>query len=94
MSDVIIRVQSLCPRCEGRGKEGGALCTVCDGHKTLWKFTKAMNDEFAYTTWEMSCKDPAAFGTDLRECRRPKHHSGRHASGFRTAYREWGAPAY
>lgn len=38
--------------------------------------------EFAYTTWEASCRDPAIIHGDLRNCRRGRGHSGSHASGF------------
>lgn len=85
-------IVSRCPRCEGRGTENRAQCTVCLGHKTSWVFSDAMEAELAFTTWDMACKDPAVVGGgDLRECRRPKNHEGRHASGFRSNYREWGA---
>lgn len=46
--------------------------------------------EFAYTQWEHCCKDPAVVDNDLRECRRPANHEGRHASGFGPALRLWG----
>lgn len=84
-------INSLCPRCEGRGTEHRQQCSVCLGRKTVWEFTPAMELEMQYTTWEMSCKDPAVIHGDLRNCRRPGDHEGRHASGFRTNYREWGA---
>ena len=84
-------INSLCPRCEGSGLEYRQPCTVCGGRKTVWEFTTYMENEFAMTSWGMSCKDPAVIHGDLRNCRRPGNHEGRHASGFRTNYREWGA---
>lgn len=50
-------------------------------------------NEFAFTTWEFSCRDPRVVHGDLRECRRAKKHDGPHASGFDTNYREWGLDA-
>lgn len=40
--------------------------------------------EFAYTTWDDSCKDPYVDGDDLRQCRRPKGHDMEigHAAGY------------
>ena len=61
--------------------------------------------EMIYTSWDASCQDPAYLGGSpdglpdaleasvigsFRECRRPKHHAGPHASGFGKFYREWG----
>lgn len=38
--------------------------------------------EMAYTSYDEACKDPTVvLADDLRECRRPKHHPGPHASG-------------
>lgn len=45
--------------------------------------------EFAWTTWEDSCKAHLLTVNGLRECRRPKGHKGRHASGFGDAFRLW-----
>lgn len=43
---------------------------------------QAIETAMAYTTWDQSCKDPHLTpGGDLRECRRPNHHPGAHASG-------------
>lgn len=40
--------------------------------------------EFAWTTWEDSCKAYLLTDDSLRECRRPKRHNDEmgHASGF------------
>lgn len=46
--------------------------------------------EMVYTDWEGSCHDATLLpGADFRECRRPKGHAARHASGFGIQYREW-----
>lgn len=52
--------------------------------------TKDFEREFAYTLWEHCCKDPAVVDNQLRECRRPAKHTGKHASGFGPALRLWG----
>lgn len=75
-----------CPRCHGNRRK----CDLCAGNRVAWFLPETLVREMQYTTWEQSCKDPAAFGSDLRECRRPAKHAGPHASGFVTSYKEWG----
>lgn len=48
--------------------------------------------EFAWTTWEQSCKDEHPDRAD-RACRRPKHHTEDHASGFGSQRLTWAARA-
>lgn len=57
--------------------------------------------EMAYNTWHDSCQNPAAFGADMRECRRVRGHRlseslplpGLCASGTTVAtLRTWGNP--
>lgn len=80
-------VEQLCPRCSGTGTH---RCQLCAGAHTTFFLPEPLVREMQYTTWEGSCKDPFAFSVDLRECRRPAHHGGPHASGFMTSYKEWG----
>lgn len=40
---------------------------------------KRLDLEFAYVTWEDSCRDPHP---SFRQCRRLIRHEGEHASGF------------
>lgn len=43
---------------------------------------QAVETAMAYTTYDGSCKDPFITpGGDFRECQRPNHHGGAHASG-------------
>lgn len=54
----------------------------------------SIETEMLYTTYGESCKDPyltngADFPPDLRECRRPHGHAGKHASGFGKFFQEW-----
>lgn len=58
--------------------------------RTIALDTKDFEQEFAYTTWEQSCKDPAVIQGDLRECRRPKGHKSVHASGHGKDLLMWG----
>jgi hypothetical protein len=64
---------------EGRAAVAGILDRkAADQARQLQAIETAM----AYTTWDQSCKDPHLTpGGDLRECRRPNHHPGAHASG-------------
>lgn len=45
--------------------------------------------EMQYTPWDWACRDAAAFGEDLRQCRRTRGHEGKHASGFKAGLKEW-----
>lgn len=45
-----------------------------------------LDQEFAYTTWEQSCRDP--YPPDL-ECRRQRGHDGDHAAGYGDARVRW-----
>jgi hypothetical protein len=42
--------------------------------------------EFAYTTWEQSCRD---LYTIDQACRRPRGHDGEHAAGYGGARSRW-----
>jgi hypothetical protein len=46
--------------------------------------------EFAFTTWDQSCKDPLLTDlADFRQCRRAIDHDGDHACGFGSARVRW-----
>jgi hypothetical protein len=45
--------------------------------------------EFAYTTWQQSCRDLYTIG---QACRRPRSHEGQHAAGYgrdRARWTQW-----
>jgi hypothetical protein len=42
--------------------------------------------EFAYTTWQQSCRD---LYTIDQACRRPRGHDGEHAAGYGAARSRW-----
>ncbi len=42
--------------------------------------------EFAYTSWDASCRDPSP---TLQQCRRRRGHDGDHAAGFGDARLRW-----
>lgn len=50
-----------------------------------------LDHEFAYTRWDLSCRDPYAGEGDLRQCRRPARHGGDHAAGFEAGRVRWPA---
>ena len=47
----------------------------------------ALDLEFAFTTWDDSCRDASP---SLQECRRARAHEGPHAAGFGEQRRRWG----
>jgi len=45
-----------------------------------------LDTEFAYTTWDDSCRDPHTID---QQCRRPHAHTGDHAAGFGNGRHRW-----
>lgn len=43
--------------------------------------------EFAFITWQDSCRDPSP---TLQQCRRIRGHAGPHAAGFGSGRNQWG----
>ncbi len=48
--------------------------------------TDDLDLEFAFTSWQQSCRDPLP---TLQQCRRRKNHKGLHAAGYGADRREW-----
>lgn len=47
---------------------------------------RALDLEFAFTTWQESCRDPYP---TLQQCRRRAGHEGQHAAGFGVGRNRW-----
>ena len=45
-----------------------------------------LNAEFAYTSWQQSCRN---IYTIEQACRRPRGHDGEHAAGYGAARSRW-----
>ncbi len=76
-----------CGRC---ARSGTIVCMPseqADASPTMDACTDAQLDvEFAYTTWQESCRD---LHTIDQACRRPRSHRGEHAAGFGSERARW-----